>query len=261
MLPAFKTIIVKDLREIFASKSTWLPMFVLPVVSSALLPLIMLSTARHNFTGLATMDMILKNAPNDPRLISDSQKLLFIGLNKIVPMIFLIIPILTTCNIGSVSVVGEKQKNTLESLLYTPIDIRQLYLAKLTGTFGVAFLVTLACFLCFAATASLGTISQYGFSFLALPKWLTLIFWLCPILILLALSVIVYISARATSIQSAMQLSTLLVLPVFFLLLSQIAGTLSLGPTRIFVLGAALLAAGGIMFMRVLRGLTVEDLI
>lgn len=261
MLPAIRTIVAKDLREIFSCKSTWLPMFLLPLLSSALLPLIMLFTARHNFTGLATLETLLKNAPPDPRLITDSQKLLYIGLNKIVPIIFLIIPILMTCNIGSVSVVGERQKNTLESLLYSPIGIRQLYLAKLAGTFSIAFLVTVACFLCFAAVASIGTISQYGFSFLSVSKWLVLIFWLCPILILLALGVIVYISARAPSIQSAMQLSTLTVLPVLFLLLSQIAGTLALGPGRIFGLGAALLMAAALLFKWALRGLVVENLI
>lgn len=71
-------------------------------------------------------------------------------------------------------------------------------------------MVTIACFPGFAVGASIGTISQYGFCFLSIPKWQVLIFWLCPILILLALGVVDYISARATSIQSAMQISQIM---------------------------------------------------
>jgi len=258
---AFKTIVGKDLREIFASRSIWLPMIALPLAGSILLPLIMLLAARHGFTGLATLEILLKQAPPDVRLATASQKLLFIGLNRVVPMIFLFIPILTTCNLGSVSLAGERQGKTLETLLYSPLGIRHLYLAKLAGTFAVAYAITLVCFLCFAVTASAGTWFRYGFSYLAFPQWLALILWLCPIVISLALGVIVSISARASSVQSAMQLSSLMVVPIFFLLLSQTAGSLALGPSRIFGLGAALLAAGAIVLWRVLAGLDVERLI
>src|SRR6185369_3157291 len=120
-------------------------MFALPFAGSILLPVFMLFAARRGFTGLATLDMLLKLAPPDPRLTTASQKLLFIGLNRIVPMIFLFIPILTTCNLGSVSLAGERQGKTLETLLYSPLGIRDLYLAKLAGIFAVAYAITLGC--------------------------------------------------------------------------------------------------------------------
>ena len=44
---------------------------------------------------------------------------------------FLILPLMVASIIGADSIVGEKERKTLEALLYTPATDRELYLAKL----------------------------------------------------------------------------------------------------------------------------------
>ena len=48
-------------------------------------------------------------------------------LNFILPVFFLIIPIMTASIMAASSFVGEKEKHTLETLLYCPMSVKQIF--------------------------------------------------------------------------------------------------------------------------------------
>ena len=59
-----------------------------------------------------------------PDAASDFQKLLDM------PLFFLIVPIMASSVMAASSFVGEKEKHTLETLLYSPLSLRQLFQSK-----------------------------------------------------------------------------------------------------------------------------------
>ena len=73
-------------------------------------------------------------------------RLLYVLLNYTFLPFFLIVPVLVSTFIAANAVVGEKERGTLETLLYTPVTNRELVTAKLAGAFVPAALVTFGSF-------------------------------------------------------------------------------------------------------------------
>jgi ABC-type Na+ efflux pump permease subunit len=102
------------------------------------------------------------------------------GLNYVFPVFFLLIPIMTSSIIGASSFVGEKEHKTMESLLYTPISIRELFFAKVVGSAVPAFVITLLSSVMFGIVMNIGGFIYFGNLVFPNFKWLILIFWVSP---------------------------------------------------------------------------------
>lgn len=124
-----------------------------------------------------------------------------------------IFAMLIAMSLSANAIVGEREENTLEVLLCTPITDRELLLGKTLSSFIPAFLV-----LYFSAlTASLLTHAILLFSgeppilFPDLPG-LLLIFGTGPLMILAVISVMIIISGRASRVYAAYQAAAPLLL-------------------------------------------------
>jgi ABC-type Na+ efflux pump permease subunit len=235
-----KALIYKDVKEVLVSSQTLIPMIVVPVIMAVILPLILMIGAKFGVSGLNGMDYMIKIFSGKFDSLNDAQLLIEIGLNYMFPVFFLLIPIMASSIIGASSFVGEKERKTMESLLYTPLSIRELFFAKVIGTAVPALAITLVSVLAFGFVIDIGGWFYFGRLIFPNVKWIILILWLTPALTLLGISFMVLVSAKANTFQEAQQMSAFIILPVILLLVGQMTGLFILNEAILLVIGAAI---------------------
>ncbi len=77
--------------------------------------------------------------------------------------------------------------------------------------------------------------------------WLTLIFWVVPVLPGLALGVMILVSSRAQGFQDANQIGGIVVLPIVILIFGQVTGAMYLSVTLVFILGLVIWLLDGLL--------------
>jgi ABC-2 type transport system permease protein len=152
-------------------------------------------------------------------------------------ILFLMLPLIIPSVIASYSIVGEKTRRTLEPLLATPVRSWEL----LAGKFLAALIPSLVLSWVAAAVYTLGmyriVVSTRALSFIINETWLLVVLLCGPLLALLAIALMVAVSARVNDPRTAQQLSGFLIMPLVGVIMAQLTGRLVLGPS--FVLGIA----------------------
>jgi ABC-2 type transport system permease protein len=161
--------------------------------------------------------------------------------------LFMVVPLMVSIVIAADSFAGEKERKTMEALLYTPTTDRELFVAKLFSGWLAAISVALVGFALYMVMVNAATWSQIGRTFLPNAMWLALIFWVVPALPGLGLGVMVLVSARAQGFQDAYQIGNLIVLPVVFLAVSQVSGVMSFTLILVFLLGLVIWLLDGLL--------------
>ncbi len=243
MKSAQKVMIYKDVKEVLGSSQLFLPMLIVPLVFVLILPIALLIGAQFGNSGINGMDQLIKIFAATTSFDNDAQLLVYIGVNYLFPSFFLLIPIMAASILGASSFVGEKERKTLESLLYTPMSIRELFSAKVVGTFVPAYAVTLFSFIIFGIVVNIGGWFYFGKLIFPTLKWLIIILWLSPAVTLLGIIFMVLVSAKAATFQEAQQMSAFIVLPIILLVVGQSTGLFLLNEIILLTLGAMILIA------------------
>jgi len=233
----------KDFQEISRNKEVILPMVILPLIFALLLPAISVMIPESvNTPGDedAMVGNIRANLPEDvqTRLMSytPTGQVTYIMLVYFFAPFFLIIPVMSSSVIASDSFAGEKERNTLEALLATPITDSELLLGKILVSFIPGMGITIFGFILYVMTVNVLTVDIFGGYIMPTAPWLVMIFVLCPAIALLGVGTTVIISSRVKGFREAQQLSAVLVLPVLGLLFGQGAGYLMLGSNVMIIL-------------------------
>ncbi|MBU5593158.1 ABC transporter permease subunit [Clostridium sp. MSJ-4] len=259
-----KALIYKDINEITSSKRVIMPMTIVPIVLTVIIPigiLIGASFITNDSSMLTKMDPLLKKLPYEYTAYTPAQLLIKVMINFMFPSYFLIIPIMCSGVIGASSFVGEKEHKTLESLLYTPISMEQLLRAKILGVFVPSYLVTLISFIAIGIIFNIGGFMYFGGFIFPDIKWLIIIFWISPAINLLSLIFTVMVSAKSETFQEAQQVSGLLVIPVILVLVAQMTGVFLLSKGVMFIGGSVLFILDYILIKRVSSKFIPEKLI
>jgi len=248
----------KDLLEIRQNKGAWMPMIIVPLIFVIFLPLAMIliptsmDISPQALAGDADLEMFIRNMPPSMQQsltgLDEMQGMLVLMLGYFFAPFFLIFPLMFSTVIAAESFAGERERKTLEVLLYTPATNRQLFLGKVLAAVIPGIGVTWICFLVYAVvlnTAGFGVFHRLWFP---LATWYPLIFWIAPALALLGISATVLISARVQSFMGAYQLSSSLIIVVLILVFGQISGVVYLS-----VLVGML---AGLVFWLIAAGLT-----
>lgn len=259
-----KALIYKDFNEITSSKQVILPMTIVPILLTVIIPLALLIGA--SFIGndsnmLRQFGPLIKKLPSEYASYNSAQLLIKIVINYMFPSYFLIIPIMCSGIIGASSFVGEKEHKTLETLLYTPISMEQLLRAKILGVFIPSYIITLFSFIAFGIVVNIGGFIHFGGLIFPDIKWLIIILWISPAINLLSLIFTVMVSAKSKTFQEAQQVSGLLVLPVVLILVGQITGVLILSNLVMFIAGMVLLILDYILIKKISSKFIPEKLI
>lgn len=259
-----KALINKDLYEITSSKQVILPMTIVPIVLTVIIPLAVLIGA--NYIGndsnmIRQLGPLIKKLPSEYTTYNPAQLLIKIVINYMFPSYFLIIPIMCSGIIGASSFVGEKEHKTMETLLYTPVSMEQLLKAKILGVFIPSYIVTLFSFVAFGVIVNIGGFINFGELIFPNIKWLIIILWISPAINLLSLTFTVMVSAKSKTFQEAQQVSGLLVLPIILVLVGQMTGVLMLNNIVMVIVGAVLLILDYILIKGISSKFIPEKLI
>lgn len=244
---AVRALVRRDLQLVLKSKSVVTPMILVPLILVVIMPLILTVTTRGVDTSNADMAEILALLEQlPPDLFSEfsglplpDQAVIYMLIYFLAPL-FLIMPLMTASVIAADSFAGEKERKTLEALLYTPTSDRELYIAKVLSPWVTALVVTLLAFVGYSIVVNAIVSPAVGYFFFPNLMWITLIIWVCPAAAGLGLGVVVLVSSRVSTFQEAYQLGGLVVLPVLLLLFGQIGGVIFFSVPFVLLVGLIL---------------------
>ena len=140
----------------------------------------------------------------------------------------ILIPAIISVLVGATSVVIEKNNRSLEPLLATPITDGELLLGKALVPFAIAMILGYAAFTANIVALDYLTYPVFGAYVLPTHFMLYLMFVMTPLIAMFGTFVALFVSTKVKDIRAAQQVSTLTVMPLFFLL---IIGSLELAST------------------------------
>ncbi len=245
----------KDYREVSRNWQVILPIVVIPLMFSVLLPVIVTvipSLAATPGSSLGIEEMI-RNLPSSVKDqltgMTDQQILVYVMSLYFFAPFFLIIPLMASNVIASDSFAGEKERKTIEALLATPLSDSELFLGKILVSLVPSMIVTVISFTIYSIVINL--FSFYIFNGrLLLPNlvWIMLIFGLAPAVALASIGLTVMISARVKGFREAQQISAILLIPILALIFGQVTGAFFFGPAVVLILLGAFAAIDLIVF-------------
>ncbi len=263
-LRAMRAIVRKDLKVLWQSKAVTVPLIVVPLIFLVVLPALaaLLPSAAVQAGGpLAQIDRYLQQMPQGLQAelagYDQAQKIVVLALVYFLAPMYLIIPLMVASVVAADSFAGEKERKTLEALLYSPTTERELFVAKVLSAWLPAMAVALIGFLLYSMVANLAAWPVMGRLFFPSGMWLALAFWVAPAVAGLGLGATVLISARVETFQEAYQLGAVVVLPILSLVIGQATGVMYFNLVLVMALGlslwaidALLLWLGGRLFRR-----------
>jgi ABC-type Na+ efflux pump permease subunit len=242
---AIRAITRKDLKLIAQNKAVWLPMIVLPLTVLVIMPVITVLLPTLFPTADADMEEVIAMLDQAPAALraplaglTPLQTYVYIAGNYMFAPMFLIVPLMVASILSADSFAGEKERKTLEALLYTPTTDLELFVGKVLVSLAPALAINLLSFVLYTVVVNASGYSAMGRLFFPAVSWWPLVFWLAPALITTGLGATVLISSKSKSFMQTQQISGVLVLPVVFLTLGQVTGLLFLSPGVLLVIGA-----------------------
>lgn len=243
MNPIQITLIKKDLRSITSNKRMFSVLLIVPLVLTLLIPSIFVFTIVYAPSDMEELSRMLDLFPSGAQLGDPTLRMLSIILNNALPVFFLLIPIMAASVMAASSFVGEKEKRTLETLLYCPLSLKQLFSAKIFASFLLSMMVSFLSF--FAMMLVLEAEIWFTLGTWILPdiSWLILMLLVSPAISLIAITLIVRGSAKAQTMEESQQRSVFLILPIILLAAGQFSGFMLISPWFLLGLGALFAAA------------------
>lgn len=256
----------KDLKEVMQNKVAWGPAIAIPLIFAILMPI--LFSVLPQFLPvedvqreLGDIDTLLRKLPPTIQIIFDGLRLeqmfvLYMTAFMFAPL-FLIMPLMFSSVVGADSFVGERERKTMEALLYSPATDLELFLGKVLASVIPAISLSWLTYLVYIIVVNAASYGLFQRIWFPLPTWWPMMFWLTPAFALLGISATVMISSRVKTFMEAYQLTGSLVVLVLGLVVGQATGVLYLGVgtvmlvgTLIWIIDAILIYAGVHSFKR-----------
>ncbi len=247
----------KEIKEIIKNRSIWLPILIISLMFSVLFP--------------AFLTLSLDSMTKDPEIIHFVQRVFGntdnIEMSMLQFMIkqfmvfLLLIPAMLPSLIAPASVVLEKESNTLEPLIATPIKTRELLLGKTLTSMVPAFAVTLIDFI--LITIIIDILGYIKFGLIPLPtwEWFVLVFILSPVLSFIITMASLIVSSKSTDIRSAQGIGAIVIFPIYAIIGLQIAGLFLLNIIYLIIACAVLTAICPLLFRLAIRIFDRENIL
>ena len=254
---AMLAIVRKDLKVVSQNKGVIIPIILLPLILFVILPwIVTLMPLLGDSFGITPDNLnkiqgLISRLPEGLRHslagYDQYQIIVVYFLVYMMAPLFLIIPLMVSSVIAADSFAGEKERKTMEALLYTPTTDRELFIAKLLSGWIAAVVVALVSFVLYIVIANAAAWSQLHHIFFPNTMWLVLILWVTPALSGLGLGVMVLVSARAQGFQDANQMGGIVVVLVIFLFYGQLSGVITFSVTLVFLFGLVIWLLDGVL--------------
>ena len=256
-----KALMRKDFAEVWKTPMLRNTLLALPAILMVVMPVMFLLVAYFApMEQMNGMDEILALLPEKAQSLNERQMMFYTMTTMMAPMFFLMIPLMSSTVTASSSFVGEKERGTIETLLLTPMTVRQIFRAKVEMCVRLSLLVTGISLVLFAITALVGNVileMPFWFDW----SWVVLVVLLAPALTVFGVVFMVLVSGRSKSYMEAMQTSGYVVLPIILLFIGQFTGLFVLGAVVLLVVAAVVILLDAFLF-RIASGLfTAEKLL
>ena len=255
-------IIKKDLMSIISNKQLFLSLFIVPVMFTVIMPVIFIITIY--FTGqedISDLQPLLDILPASMQSEDIDIIMKSMVLNYLMPTFFMLIPILTASVMAASAFVGEKEKRTLETLLYCPLTVRQIFQSKVWASFFLSMAVSLASFIVMIIVTETGFWLVDGAMVMPDFNWLFMLLIVSPAVSLLAIILIVGGSAKAKTVEESQQRSLFLILPWVLIMTVQFTGVVFLSSWYLLGVGVIFAALAFILMKKSMRKFTYEQLL
>ena len=243
------TIAKKDLKEVSQNKMAWGPGIVVPLVFAVFMPLMFIILPQvipveDVQRELGDLDGMLRAMPPALQVLFEGKSLeqmfvLYMAGFMLAPL-FLVMPLMFSTVIGSDSFVGERERKTMEALLYTPTSDMELFLGKVLAAVIPAIGLSWITYVVYIIVVNIASYPLFGRIWFPLPTWWPLMLWMTPALAVLGISATVLISSRVRTFMEAYQMSASLVVLVLVLVAGQVSGVLFLGVGTTLVIGTVI---------------------
>jgi ABC-type Na+ efflux pump permease subunit len=246
-----KTVAAKDLHEVLLSRNAVIAAVVVPLLFITVLPFAIIVLPQNMGVPMGKlmadigpfvymMRFKLGGLAETMTGLNDLQGWIVIMLGFLLAPLFLTLPLMFASLVGADAFVGEKERKTLETLLFTPASDADLLLGKILASIIPAVVITWVAFFIYALVVNAVSWPVMERLWFPTATWWPLIFWLAPALATLGMAVTVLVSQRVSTHVEANQLTGSLVLLVIGLLAGQIAGVIFLNDQTTILAGAIL---------------------
>lgn len=254
-------VIIKDVRGITSNKQVLTVMLVVPLVLTIVVPSVVVLTAVLAPETVSELQTLLDMLPAAAAGLSRQQAIFGLVLNNIMPAFFLLIPIMASSVMAASSFVGEKEKRTLETLLYSPLSLRQLFRAKILAGFSVGMMVSCISFAAMLLVLEAEVLFLTGNMLLPSASWLIIMLLIAPAISIAAIAVTVRSSAKAQSVEEAQQRAVFLIFPIIALVIGQFTGIILINSGLLWGLGVVLAALDALLMRGAAGSFTYEKLL
>ena len=254
-------IIKKDLLSIVSNKNILVGLIIVPLVFTVFFPALFITLMYFVPDQMTDLEQVLSMLPEE--MISDdiNHTIIVFLLDNIMPVFFTIIPIMASTVMAASSFVGEKEKSTLETLLYCPLSLTQIYQAKVWASFFLSMGVTFVSFIMMLITVETGLLLTTGSMIIPGLSWLFTLLVVAPAVTLLAITLIVTGSAKAKSFEDAQQRALFLILPLILIIVGQFTGIILINEWYLLIAGAIFGLIAFLMMQKSMRNISYEKLL
>ena len=258
-------LIRKEWRQALRDTSALVPVVLFPLLFSIILPGAAVGLIAHSASsetrihGLEPFLDLVASVSGDG--MGPQQLLVTAVVTYVFAPLILIIPVIVATAGATAAFVGERERGTLEGLLYGPITVRELFLAKTLASVIPAVLLTWVSFLGFSVVANAAAWPVMRGIVFPDVTWTLAVLVLVPLIAFLVISVIVGVSNRAKSVQSAQGIAVFFILPLVGMIVSQIAGALLFDWRVVALLGGVLAVLCVIAYLLVARAVEHDEIV
>lgn len=251
----------KDIKEATQNKSVWLPILIVPLIFVVVLPLAMILifqdpslTKSMNGTDINQLMSVLPDfMKTQVAGLNETQTMIVLMLGYFFAPFFLILPLMFSTTIAAESFAGERERKTIEALLYTPVSDTEMFIGKALASFIPALTITWGSFVGYIIVLNAAAYPVIGHIWFPLTNWYPLLFWVSPAISLLGIGLTVLISAKVQTFMGAYQTSASLVVLVLALLAGQATGVLALSVIVGLLMGLAIWLADAVLLYFAIR--------
>ena len=243
-------IVRKDLRVVRRSRALMTPLIVLPVLLMIVFPVVftflprMIGGAREAFTEM------YQNLPDPVKQqfgeFTEASWIHIVHTQMLAPLM-LLVPFMVANVIAADGFAGERERKTLEPLLYTPATDAELFVAKLLAAWIPAVIIAFVGAFVYAVIVNIVAWPVMHRVFFPNPTWVVIVLWMSPAFAALGLAGMLLVSLRVRGMQEATQLGGLFVLPVIALVVGEVRGAILLGPWMALLTGLLVWAIAGVL--------------
>ena len=236
-------------------------LMVVPLVFTVVLPTVFILIIGLVPGDLGDLQTLLDMLPVGKQQDTMARNVIALIMNNIVPVFFIMIPIMAASVTAASSFVGEKEKKTLETLLYGPLPLNRIFQAKVWASFLLSMIVSVSSFIIMLIVVETEVLLVTGSMLIPDINWLVVLLIVSPAVSILAITLIVGGSAKSQTVEESQQRAVFLILPVLLLILGQFTGILLINALYMLGLGAIFAVIAFIMMKRAARKFTYEALL